>query len=123
MTQYRPKRGQYTTTHKFGGKPTPHLGEIRSPSQPDAAVGVALVGPLRQGRYAAAHRELEAQIEARVALVLAPRQRSATAPASVGGLPRWAVRRPPAFLPALGVRRAGGLSLMGVSRRASSLCS
>ena len=28
MSQYRPKRGQYTTIHKFGGKQTPHLGEI-----------------------------------------------------------------------------------------------
>ena len=33
MTQYRPKIGQYTTIHKFGGKQTPHLGGIHPLSE------------------------------------------------------------------------------------------
>ena len=36
MSQYRPKRGQYTTIHTFAGKQTPLLGEI----EPSSAVGV-----------------------------------------------------------------------------------
>ena len=41
MTQYRPKIGQYTTIHNFGGKQTPHLGEIHPLPLPNIDVAHA----------------------------------------------------------------------------------